>query len=278
MSFVIHNGEIHQAETFSISIKNRAFRFGDGFFETMRISNGHILFLGNHLKRMQKALELMRIDPNPDFSKERIQELAKRLCKASGSENLRLRLSVFRTEGGLYTPINNKSDYLLEAWLLESPFFEWDDKGGKLVLFEETGKCISAFSSFKSLNTTLYTLAGLFAKEHQADDAIFLNQKGGLCEATSSNVFFVKNDVLKTPHLSSGCVNGTMRKQVLKIAASLDIPIEEREILADELLLADEIFLTNAMRGVFYIREYAGRNYDNASALLIHNTLNTLIH
>jgi branched-chain amino acid aminotransferase len=102
-------------------------------------------------------------------------------------------------------------------------------------------------------------LAAMEARENGWDDSILMNEKGNVCEALSSNLFIVSNDVFFTPPLSSGCVDGVMRKTVMEILRQQGAKVEETDLKPTDLWQADEIFLTNASKGIQSIVSLQGR-------------------
>jgi branched-chain amino acid aminotransferase len=136
-----------------------------------------------------------------------------------------------------------------------------------LGVFEAGKKSCDAFSHLKSNNYLLYALAAQYAKQQKWNEAVVLNQHSRICDATIANIFFIKNTIVHTPHLTEGCVEGVMRKYLIENCTKSGITIEEGAYNATHLLEADEIFLTNAFYGIRWIKRFGERQYQyNQSA------------
>ena len=118
-------------------------------------------------------------------------------------------------------------------------------------------------SNFKTKNGLMYVMAAINAKERNLDDVLIANDRGGILESSSCNLFVVSNGVLYTPGLEEGCLAGTMRMQIINLALTNGIKVYECNILPQNLLAADEIFLTNAIRGVNWVSGYRTKRYFN---------------
>jgi branched-chain amino acid aminotransferase len=144
-------------------------------------------------------------------------------------------------------------------------------------IYEDMTKPITLYSSIKSINAQFYILAGIYAKEKKYDDVLLLNNDGYIIEATSSNVFFVKDNIITTPSLASGCVSGIMRNKVIGLIEKLGYKINFNNININYLQNCDEIFLTNAIVGVKYISGYKEKRFSKKISLKLINELNHLL-
>ena len=129
-------------------------------------------------------------------------------------------------------------------------------------------------SNFKIKNGIIYVLASIAAKEKNLDDLLITNSSGGILEGTSSNLFVVSNGVLYTPGLEEGCLAGTMRMQIINLALENGIKVYECNILPQNLLVADEIFLTNAIQGITWVSGYRTKRYFNTISKQLVELLN----
>ena len=120
----------------------------------------------------------------------------------------------------------------------------------RLTVYKAELKSTGILSNLKTNNYLLNTLAIQYARENGFDDAILLNSRGNICEASSSNLFMVQKGILFTPALSQGCVAGTKRRELLQILPGLGFQIEETIITKDMIFEMEEIFLTNAIRPI----------------------------
>ena len=245
------NGKTFPSEQAIFNGQNRAFLYGDALFETIRMFEGKIPFLGNHVNRLLHGLHFFKYK----VPKKYTTSFFKKEIKKISNGNARIRISVFRSSGGLYTPTNNRPQFLIEATPLSSPSFSLNKKGLKIGIFDEIKLPCSTISNFKTCNSSPYILAGLNKQERNLDDVILLNEKGRIAEASSSNIFFIKKNKIITPSLSEGCVAGTMRKTILKIASEKNYSIKESTIKLPHLKNIEEIWLTNAISGIRWVSQ-----------------------
>lgn len=261
--FINFNGELLHADNKLLTIANRAFKYGDGLFESMRLMKGQLKFPDLHADRLQRGMKALKIDGYSQmdtwFLKDKVEQLAARNKIKHG----RLRLSVYRDSEGLYTPTQNKMGYCLELQPLDEPRYFLNDKGLIMDIFTELPKPINYLSNIKTCNSLIYVMAGIFKSQNRLDDAFLLNQNGFLCEASSSNIFVWYKSHLYTPALSEGCVEGVMRQIIIKLAKEGNIPFTEAQINPDILYEADEVFLTNAVKGIQWVMGYGVKRYFN---------------
>ena len=274
--FINFNGEILPAESKLLSVGNRAFKYGDGLFESMRLMKGHLKFVDLHADRLQRGMKALKIDGYSQmdtwFLKEKVEQLASRNKIKHGS----LRLTVFRDAEGLYAPSQNKMGYCLEIQPLDEPRYFLNEKGLIVDIFSELPKPTNYLSNIKTCNSLTYVMAGLFKNQNRLDDTFLLNQNGFLCEAGSSNVFVWYQNTLYTPALSEGCVEGVMRQVIIKLVKQSGIPFTEAQINPDILYEADEVFLTNATKGIQWVMGYGVKRYFNQLSKGLVGELNKL--
>jgi|SRR3954465_2791103 branched-subunit amino acid aminotransferase/4-amino-4-deoxychorismate lyase len=275
--FINNNGVISEASA-AIMINNRSFRYGDGLFESIRIANYRPQFLKEHLKRLSTGMQVLKMQPHPllheSFLEAAILELAKKNNVGPGG---RVRLTVYRNDGGLYTPENNEVSYFIEVDAMEEETYLLNAKGYTIDLFSEFKKQLNVLSNIKSANSILYVLASINRKQLGLDECLLLNDKHCIIEAISSNIFAVKNGVLYTPPVGDGCVDGVMRRKIIEIAQANRIAVYEISIMQNVLLGADELFLTNAIYGIRWIVAYKQKRYFNNTSKKLIDRLNEVI-
>lgn len=277
--FVNLNGNFYEADKPVLKSNNRAFCYGDALFETIRITNNKPQFLKEHLQRLHKGMEVFKMEVLPNFNEDYLEKNIKELAaKNAILADGRVRLTVYRNEGGLYTPENNTVSFLIEASEIEDKGYVLNTKGYTVDLYPELHKPKNFLSTIKSVNSAIYVLAGLYKKSHNLDDCILMNDKGNIIESISANLFAVKNEVLYTAPVSDGCVEGVMRKKIMEIAYVNKIAVHEVSILQNVLLAADELFLTNAIRGIRWIAAYKQKRYFNNTAKKLIQHLNDLVN
>jgi branched-subunit amino acid aminotransferase/4-amino-4-deoxychorismate lyase len=267
MLFVNNNGLILNNDGPTIQAGNRGHLYGDGVFESIRIINGNPVNVENHIKRLLDGAKAIKLRTavyfTADFFKEKILELCQ---KSEITEGGRCRISLDRVAGGAYQPESNEATYFIEVYPYETNFFELNSKGLEVDLYTEVKKHKTILSNFKTKNGLLYVMAAIHASEKKLDDVLLTNDRDIILESSSCNLFVVSNGVLYTPSLEEGCLAGTMRMQIINLAIKHGIKVYECNILPQNILAADEIFLTNAIRGINWVSGYRTKRYFNSMA------------
>ncbi|MBK6834620.1 MAG: aminotransferase class IV [Bacteroidetes bacterium] len=278
--FCNYNGHLISIYEPVVSFANRAFRYGDALFETIRVINGKAMFINDHLRRIKLGMTTLRMNVPSDFNVDNISRLISDLVKHNDIENdVRVRLTIFRNDGGFYTPKVNDISFLIETEDLEEKGgYQFNEKGYEMEVFHDIKKNKNKLANLKSGNALLYVLAGIYKKDIKMDECIIINEDSNICETISSNIFIVKNGALYTPALSEGCVDGVLRKQIIAIAQQNRILCYEIPIVFNTMMNADEVFLTNAVRGVRWVEQYKTKTYTNKMALYFVDKLNELIN
>jgi len=274
--FINFNGEIVLANTSLFSINNRGFRYGDGLFETMRMIKGQLKFADLHADRLQRGMKALKIEGYSQMDAWFFKEKAEELARRNKIKNGRLRLTVYRDSDGLYMPLQNKMGWCLEIQALDEPRYVLNSKGLIADIFTDLTKPCNYLSNIKTCNSLIYVMAGIYKTQNKLDEVFLLNQEGFLCEASSSNIFILYQNHLYTPALSEGCVEGVMRQVVIDIAGRIDIPLTEAQIKSDILYEADEVFITNAIRGIQSIMGFGVKRYFNELSKKYIEELNKL--
>jgi len=278
--FLNFNGTILPSGEPLLRAGNRGFRYGDGLFETMRFQGGRIQLGDYHFERLLTGLRLLQFRIYTDTQKKFIREI-KALCEKNGhgtatpgtiatpGAGARVRLTVFRGEEGPGDPDGATANYIietspLEAWSQELP---WD--GLTIGLFPGARKACDAFSALKSNNYLVYSMAALYARGQGWDDSLVLNSFGRIADSSIANLFYCRDGKVYTPPLSEGCVAGVMRRSLIARAAAAGFTLEEKETTVEDLEAAEEVFLTNAIRGIrpvsrFHRMIYTGRELTGA--------------
>lgn len=275
----LHNGTF--VSEFGIGVENRAFRYGDGIFETIRVRNGKVVWFQYHYQRIISSLKLLKIEAHSDFQEKTLAVLLQDLIlKNNILDGGRIRISIYRKDGGLYTPTVQSCSYIAEVSDLEFNNYILNSVGLKVSYFKEHKKPCNQLGRIKSSNALLYVLASLFAKEKGYDDAIIYNDCNRIAESTHSNLWIIKGNKLITPNLSEGAMYGVMRRVILSekvgsaIVNELDLSIEEGIISREDLMGADEIFLSNAIQGIQWIDTLENKIYSNKKSKEINRIIN----
>ena len=277
--YINFNNQLVEKSAPIFSISNRAFNYGDGCFESMRITGGEIPFLQHHIDRLVKTIAVLEMDTPSILNFEALKTAINELCaKNVVGEEGRVRLNLFRNDGGLYTPDNDNVSFVLDV----TPYtiakgFELNSKGLKVDLYSNIKKPCNVLSSIKTCNSLLYVLAGKYKRDNYFDEAVILNDKHNVCEFISSNLFIVINGVLYTPALTEGCIAGVMRNIIIDLAAKARINVYETELKPNDLIRADEIFMTNAVQGIQWVGGYKTKRYFNKLSKTLSDALNEAV-
>jgi branched-subunit amino acid aminotransferase/4-amino-4-deoxychorismate lyase len=275
--YILHNNEFIAIDEAVFTVNNRGFRYGDGLFESMRMTGGKLNFAEQHADRLQAGMNALKMDGGVLFDEYFLKQKTAELCKKNKlRDNARFRLSVYRDAEGLYTPETNKSAYVLEAYAMNESGYELNKKGLIINVYDELTKPVNKLANYKTSNSLLYVMAGLYKKQHRLDEAFILNQNGFLCESISSNVFVIYDKQIYTPALSEGCIAGVMRNIVMQTAKANGIPIIEAQINPEVLNEAEEVFITNASSGIRWVMGYGRKRYFNEVTKSLSALLNAL--
>lgn len=274
--FINYNGEIVPEDSKILQVDNRSFRYGDGLFETMLYQGGEIRFLHLHVERLQMSMQTLQLEQSTVFDEFFIKKITDDLIRKNNmvGQRVRVRLTVYRDGGGLYSPQTNRPAFLLQVQKMDIQVR--DKKVGLIVdLYAEIKKPYSDLSSIKSNNSLIYVLAGNYKKKYDYDDVFILNQDGFLCEALTSNIFVYYDKVLYTPALNQGCIDGIMRRVVMDMAEDEGIPVVEAQISPEIMKKADELFCTNAVQGIQWVMGYKQKRYFNKMSRILQDKLVT---
>lgn len=249
------NGEVlaeaHEA------MGNRAMLYGDGLFETIRMFEGQLPFLPLHWERLSKGLQVLGLTTPADWSSGWLEREIRKIIQG----NARIRLSVWRAPGGLFYPLDNTVQYLITAAPLESSVFNWQEKGLNVRLSERVRLPMDALSGLKTLGATRYVAAAMEARAKGVDDVIVLNERDRVSEASSSNVLWIKNGSVFSPPATDGQISGTFNKILCAVLAEAGIQVQEKPCTFAELLEAEEVFFTNAIQGIRWVRFLEGKEF-----------------
>lgn len=272
---VIINQEFLEEKTAVIPFDNRGTFYGDGVFETLRCFKGKVLLFEEHYFRLMSSMRILRMEIPQFFTPEFFEESILNLLRKEGlnKNHARVRITVWRKSGGFYTPKDLSVNYSISASNLESHFINTDKK--EIDLFKDHFVYGSMLSTLKTSNKTVNILAGVYASENDYDDLLLLNQDKMVVEAISGNIFLRNGDVIKTPPISDGCLNGIMRNHIVKqLKKMLNYQLVEETITPFELQRADEIFVTNMIRGVQSVSKYRKKQYNSEAANELLDILN----
>ncbi len=277
---IILNGEFVSGESVNFYLKNRAFLYGDSIFETIRVINSKFLFFDEHIERLYAGMKVLKyelFDNIFEFKKKLEEDVLKLIDKKSCKDSSRVRISVYRRTGGFYTPNTNLINYVISCSKIKDKKFVLNTYGLNIGIYKDVRKPINVFSPFKTANSILFTLAGIYSKENKFEDCLILNESDNIVESVSSNVFIVKGEKLYTPPIKSGCISGIMRSVIFSIAKSNSIVCVEKTINENDLLNSDEVFLTNSITGIQWVVAYKSKRFYKKKATFLINLLNETV-
>ena len=268
-----YNGNLVAFEDVKITPDNRAYKYGDSVFETIKVINGKLVFWEEHYFRLMASMRMLRMKIPMNFTLEFLQDEILKTVLVNTKNNSRVRLCITRKDGGFYTHTTNEIDYLIESH--EIRFTTKDNY--KVDLFKDFYLYSGHLSTIKTNNKLIHTLASIFAKENDLDNCILLNERKGIVEVTNATLFLIKGNTIKTPLLSEGCLKGIAREKVINIIESNnDYDIEETVISPFEIQKADEVFITNSIMGIQPITNYRKKTFSTDISKKLAMSLNVL--
>ncbi|MEO8404522.1 MAG: aminotransferase class IV [Chitinophagaceae bacterium] len=265
MNYTCVNGKMVPANQPILFADNRGYRYGDGLFETMKVLNKKICSVSYHFERFFSGLKLLQFEVPAHLDEAKLTERILVLCEKNQCDQLaRVRLSVSRGNGGLYEKPG--FHYIIECWPANESVNQLNANGLVIGIYSDARKSSDAFSHLKSANFLPYVMAAQYARQHKLNDCLVFNHHDRIADATIANLFLIKNNILITPPLSEGGVGGVMRKQLLE-----KCPVEEKPVTPTDVLDADEVFLTNAMNGIRWVKQCGDKLYGNTATMKIYN-------
>lgn len=272
------NGNI-AAQGDNVLTQNRAFLYGDGVFETLKIINNKILFLEDHYFRLMASMRVVRMEIPMNFTMEYFEEQVLKLVQEKGiSGSARARITVFRNDGGLYLPKTNEVSFLIHATALENTNYILNAASYEVDLYKDFYVTKQLLSSIKTTNKIINVTGSIFAYENCLENCVLLNDTKNVVEVLQGNLFMLTGKKLITPPVSEGCLNGIMRKQILALAKKVtDIEVSEEIISPFDLQKADELFLTNVITGIQPITKYRKKEFTSNVAHVLVQKLNEFI-
>ncbi len=272
------NGTI-VSEDANILTQNRAFLYGDAVFETVKIMNNKILFLEDHYFRLMSSMRVVRMEIPMNFTMEYLEEqILSLVAKNQVLNSSRARITVYRNDGGYYLPQNNSVSFLIHSIALENTLYSIEKKQYEVDLYKDFYITKQLLSSIKTTNKIINITGSIFANENGLDNCLLLNDSKNVVEALQGNIFMLLGSKLVTPPVSEGCLNGVMRKQILSLAKKLgNLEVVEEVISPFDLQKADELFITNVIKGIQPITQYRKKAFSTNVSVELLAKLNEMI-
>jgi branched-chain amino acid aminotransferase len=252
---VFLNGQFVPEAQAVVPVNDRGFMYGDGLFETMRVCGGRPFRLAQHLERLMRGADLLKI--KCPFTPKELQEFAGQLIGQNKMPEAILRLTLTRGPGERgYTPRTDGRPTVVmtlhDAPLLEGPI-QWS-----LITSSYRIPAADPLSSFKTLNKLTHVMARSEAVEQGADEALLVNTNGEVAETTSGNLFWVYQDNICTVPTGRGVLPGITRAVVLEICQTLGLPTNKRVIKPEALRSSEGIFITQSALGIVPVAAFNG--------------------
>jgi branched-chain amino acid aminotransferase len=260
-----HNGALTSTQSPVFTVHNRGLLYGDAVFETLRYSQDHIHFWEDHYFRLMAAMRIFRMDIPMTFTPEFLEQECLRVIEAQSeiAAAWRIRLTVYRKDGGAYLPNTREVGYVTEAKALDSAYYLAAETY-KVELFNDYYLQKSMLSNLKSNNKALQVIGSIFMQEQGFDNGILVNDEKEVVEFLNGNLFVVEDGKLLTPPITSGCLDGIMRKQIIRIAKKLEVSCVEEPISPFDLQRVQELFMTNAIVGIQPVSSYRRTTYEKS--------------
>ena len=253
------DGKMTHENDLKLSYQNRAFKYGDAIFDTMKFENNTLQFIEDHYFRIMSSLRMLRMKIPMNFTLEYYNDQIVKTVEANNLQKARIRVSFFRKDGGLYGPKDNNISFLIEANKLEIK----NDISYEIDLFKDFHITSGILSNIKTNNRILNVLAAVFVDEFDLSNCVLINESKNIVEAINANIFLIKGNDVYTPSLDQGCINGIFRKKIIEVLGQNDkYNIYQTGISPFELLKADEVFLTNSIMSIQNATKYRKTKYD----------------
>jgi len=263
--FVWLDGELLPAEGRHLSVFDRGFQLGDGVFETLRARGGRVTELDDHLARLHRSADGLGIGLGPDVD-ARLRAGIGGILRANGLDgpdgdaSIRITVSrgAFRGRGLLPAGEHATPAIAIQTWPVTAPPADHLERGLHLIASRVRRDPESPIAALKTTSRADYVYARLEARHAGADDALFLTLDGHLSEATSANLFLVRDGELATPALACAILPGTTRSWLLAWASSVGLRPVEGWLTTRDLLEADEAFVCSSVAGVLPVTRFEG--------------------
>lgn len=252
---VFLNGLYMPLSSARVSVVDRGFSYGDGLFETMRSYSGEIFRLDAHLERLFQSLNQIFI--HVPMTAGEIQSAVGETLMRNGQPDCMIRLTISRGEqySGFHVDRETPPTLVIIVRPLEALPKKWYDQGIKISLFPSSAQKVGGLGqSIKSCNYLSNVLIREHAHQQNSVEGILMDEQGRITEGTTSNVFIVQDGTLITPDINPHILPGITRQTVLEIAAQKGVPVALRELTADDIYNAGEVFITNSRIEILPVR------------------------
>lgn len=278
MLFINYNGKFFNADEPLVNCFSRGLRYGDGLFETIKMINNNIIFEEDHFERLWKGLTVLQFEVPKHFTSMFLAATIKELARKNNCEKAgRIRLNIFRGNGGIYDPANHLPNYVIEALPLAAST-GLNSNGLVAGIYRDAFKSCDLLAGLKHNNFLVYAMAAIKAKKEKWNDALVINNHSHIADSTIANVFMIKGTEIFTPALTEGCIAGVMRKNLISFLQRQNYSVAETTITPDMLLKADEVFFTNSIYDIRWVKQIENSIYTNSITKEIYSDFVSTIY
>jgi len=252
---VFLNGQFVPEAQALIPVNDRGFLYGDGLFETLRVVNGRPCRMAQHLERMMRGADFLKIIP--PFTPKELEEFAGQLIGQNKMAEAVLRVTLTRGPGerGYLPPAGSRPTAVMTLHAVPEAGapIQW-----RLITSSYRIPAGDPLSSFKTLNKLTHILARREAVEKGADEALLVNTNGEVAETAGGNLFWICDGTICTVPTSCGALPGITRAVVLEICQKFGLPVSERVIQPEALRNSEGIFITQSVLGIVPVAAFDG--------------------
>ena len=260
----------------NLSFSNRAFLYGDSVFETIKVVKNKALFWEEHYLRLMSSMRILKIEIPNEFTPDYLEsQIKKTISSISELFTGRVRLTVFREGEGLYLPKSNQASFVINSFQNEVFSFETKFKTYKVDIYKDYLIQSNLLSNLKTSNRLINVIGSIYAQENELDNCILLNENKLVTEFLNGNIFLVKDNVVKTPPINSGCLNGVMRNKIIELINKIPLlEIFEKDFSAYEIISSQEVWVSNSISGIIPVSQYRNKQFGNSIAKKVLDLLN----
>lgn len=270
-AFYNYNGQLLPYAKPAIFPDDKVLRFGYGIYESMLFIKGKIRLEEMHWARLMGGLKLLEVQHPEDFQSTLRAEIVRTVNKNKLADLCRIRLQINAGQGSIQDN-DFSANYLIECTSLEQTVFDFNSVGWNMGI-SSYRKQINSYAHLKTASGLQFALAAREAKKSGWDDALLLNDAGHVVESCIANIYWIKNSVIYTPSLASGCVTGVIRRYLIERLPKMGFECKFVLGTVKDLEQADELFLTNAIRSIIPISQFQNKSYSTSLSKEIHAQL-----
>ncbi len=277
---VNYNGDLLPAASHFLNHTNRGLRYGDALSDTVRFTGNALLFWEDHYFAFMAAMRQLRMEIPMNFSMEFLEAEMRKTLEAAGLSDrpAALGLTVFRKPGTTLAPCTLEIDYILDAAALETADFQLPATESRADIFRDYSLYADGLSALPLAACPIRVLGSIYAAENDLQTCLFLNERKEVCDALDGNLFVKFGDHLVTPPADSGCRNGVLRKQILRLGRTAkSYTWEERAVSPFELQQADELFTSSVLHGIRPVTDYKKARFGTEAARHVASLLNDAV-